>query len=142
MGTTRFKLFSSTGPSVAMGLVIAPGGHAQPDAGLVGALGANSSQGVRRTGGGFACILGAAGAAAMARPLRSWAFTILAMLPLAILGIDPFHPGPDDRAAGETRRSEDFRLVASKFEPGMMAPLTVVLESTADFRKLGEAGAD
>ena len=30
--------------------------------------------------------------------------------------------------------AQDFRLVASKFEPGMLAPLTVVLESDTDFR--------
>ena len=34
-----------------------------------------------------------------------------------------------------TRSVEDFHLLASKFEPGMLAPLTVVLESDGDFRK-------
>ena len=34
----------------------------------------------------------------------------------------------------ETQSVRDFRLVASKFEPGMLAPLTVVLESDTDFR--------
>ena len=32
------------------------------------------------------------------------------------------------------KSAQDFRLVASKFEPGMLAPLTVVLESNTDFR--------
>src|SRR5262249_40859901 len=33
-----------------------------------------------------------------------------------------------------TASVQDFRLVASKFEPGMLAPLTVVLDSSTDFR--------
>jgi putative drug exporter of the RND superfamily len=34
-----------------------------------------------------------------------------------------------------TSSARDFRLVASKFDPGMLGPLTVVLESDRDFRQ-------
>ena len=50
MGTTHFKLFSSTGPSVALGLVIALAATLTPDAGLAGAPGSRSSRLVRRAG--------------------------------------------------------------------------------------------
>ena len=35
----------------------------------------------------------------------------------------------------DTKSGENLRLVASKFDPGMMAPLTVVLESDTDLRR-------
>ena len=76
------------------------------------------------------------GAAAMARPLRSWLFTILAMLPLSLLALrTEFIQDLMTELPKRTQSVEDFRLVASKFDPGMLAPLTVVLESDADFRK-------
>ncbi len=72
----------------------------------------------------------------MARPLRSWALTLLAMLPLAILGLrTEFIQDLLTELPAKTRSVEDFHLLASKFDPGMLAPLTVVLESDADFRK-------
>ncbi len=50
MGTTRFKLFSSTGPSVAMGLATGAARHAQPDAGAADPAGPDPSPGLRRPG--------------------------------------------------------------------------------------------
>ena len=112
------------------------GGHAEPDAGLAGASGANSSP-ARSTGWPAARVNSGSGwvARAMARPLRSWAFTILAMLPLSILGMNThFIQDLMTELPASAQSARDFRLVASKFEPGMLAPLTVVLESTTDFR--------
>ena len=71
----------------------------------------------------------------MARPLRSWVFTMLAMVPLSIVGLrthfiqDLMSEMPPSASA-----ARDFGLVASKFDPGMLAPLTVVLESDTDLR--------
>ncbi len=136
MGTTRFKLFSSTGPSVAMGLALA----------LLATLSLTPSLLIllaRVHPGAFDGLAGSStaywdrlGSAAMARPLRSWALTIAAMLPLAILGLrTEFIQDLLTEMPAKTRSVEDFHFLASKFEPGMLAPLTVVLESDGDFRK-------
>jgi putative drug exporter of the RND superfamily len=135
MGTTHFKLFSSTGPSVALGLVIALAATLSLTPALLVIL-------ARIRPGAFEGLAGSSrevwerlGRAAMARPLRSWAFTILAMLPLSILGMNThFIQDLMTELPESAPSAQDFRLVSSKFEPGMMAPLTIVLESTTDFR--------
>ncbi len=136
MGTTHFKLFSSTGPSVALGLVIALAATLSLTPALAGAAGSSSSRG-RSTG--WPAVRASSGSGWGARPwrgrLRSWAFTILAMLPLSILGMNThFIQDLMTELPASAESAQDFRLVASKFEPGMLAPLTVVLESTTDFR--------
>jgi RND superfamily putative drug exporter len=76
------------------------------------------------------------GSSAMARPLRSWVLTLAAMLPLTFLGMRTgFIQDLMTELPKQTRSVEDFHFLASKFDPGMLAPLTVVLESDADFRK-------
>ncbi len=136
MGTTRFKLFSSTGPSVAMGLVLA----------LIATLTLTPALLIllaRVRPGAFAGLANRStaywhrlGSAAMARPLRSWLLTFAAMVPLSILGLRTgFIQDLLTEMPTGTQSVEDFRLLASKFEPGMLAPLTVVLESDTDFRK-------
>ena len=57
------------------------------------------------------------------------------MVPLAVLGMHThFVMDLLSEMPGHTESARNLRLVASKFDPGMMAPLTVVLESTADLR--------
>ncbi len=63
------------------------GGDADPDPGAAGASGAHSPRSFEGLAGGSREFWERLGRAAMARPLRSWAFTILAMLPLSILGM-------------------------------------------------------
>src|SRR5262249_30807820 len=76
------------------------------------------------------------GWAAMSRPLRGWALTLVAMLPLVALGMrTEFIQDLMTELPAQTRSVEDFHLLASKFDPGMLAPLSVVLESDTDFRK-------
>ena len=136
MGTTRFKLFSSTGPSVAMGLGIALLATLSLTPSLLIVLARirpRAFDGLATRSEAFWFRLGSA---AMARPLRSWALTLLAMLPLAVLGMrTEFIQDLLTELPARTRSVEDFHLLASKFDPGMLAPLTVVLESDADFRK-------
>ena len=134
MGTTRFKLFSSTGPSVALGLAFRLR-HRYPDARSPGALARSPPPGLRRPGRQLARLLGPVRPRAMARPLRSWLFTILAMLPLSLLGLQThFIQDLMTEFPADASSAQDFRLVASKFEPGMLAPLTVVLEADTDLR--------
>ena len=135
MGTTHFKLFSSTGPSVALGLVIALAATLSLTPALLVLLAQIHPRAFAGLAGSSREFWERLGRAAMARPLRSWAFTILAMLPLSIVGLNTHFVQDLMIELPKTARSaEDFRLVESKFESGMLAPLTVVLESTTDFR--------
>jgi RND superfamily putative drug exporter len=134
MGTTRFKLFSSTGPSVAMSLSLALAATLTLTPALLVLLARIHPRAFLGLAGSSRQFWERLGRQVMARPLRSWIFTLLAMVPLSILGLKT-HFIQDlmtelPRSAASTR---DFRLVASKFDPGMLAPLTVVLESDTDF---------
>jgi putative drug exporter of the RND superfamily len=135
MGTTKFKLFSSTGPSVALSLALALLATLTLTPALLVILARvhpRSFEGLAGTSREFWDRLGRA---AMARPLRSWVFTILAMVPLSILGLRThFIQDLMTELPPTATSARDFRLVASKFEPGMLAPLTVVLESDTDLR--------
>ena len=73
----------------------------------------------------------------MARPLRSWAVHAAGDDPAGDpRAADRLRPGPAHRAArARPGRSRTSGCVATKFDPGMLAPLTVVLESDTDFRK-------
>ena len=136
MGTTKFKLFSTTGPSVALGLSISLLATLTLTPALLVLLARyrpRSFHGFVAPSSGFWDRLGRR---AMARPLRSWGLTLLAMIPLAILGLQTRFVMDllSETARGRPTSGETLRLVASKFEPGMMAPLTVVLESDTDLR--------
>jgi RND superfamily putative drug exporter len=136
MGTTKFKLFSSTGPSVALGLGLALCATLTLTPALLVLLARVHPRSFDGLAGSSTEYWNRLGSAAMARPVRSWLFTLLAMLPLSILGMqtDFIQDLMTELPAG-TRSTQDFRLVASKFEPGMLAPLTVVLEADTDFRR-------
>ena len=136
MGTTQFKLFSSTGPSVALGLGLALLATLSLTPALLVLLARIHPRSFDGLAGGSTEFWDRLGAAAMARPLRSWMLTVLAMLPLSMLGLrTEFIQDLMTELPKNTQSVKDFRLVASKFEPGMLAPLTVVLESDTDFRK-------
>ena len=135
MGTTKFKLFSSTGPSVALGLSISLLATLTLTPALLVLLARYrplSFHGFVTPSSNFWDRLGRH---AMARPLRSWCLTLLVMVPLTVIGLqtrfvmDLLSELPRSSSSGET-----LRLVASRFEPGTMAPLTVVLESDTDLR--------
>jgi RND superfamily putative drug exporter len=135
MGTTKFKLFSSTGPSVALGLLLALLATLTLTPALLVVLARIHPRCFEGLAGSSKEFWDRIGRAAMARPLRSWLFTILAMVPLSILGMQTdFIQDLMTELPTSTRSAEDFRLVAAKFDPGMLAPLTVVLESTTNFR--------
>jgi RND superfamily putative drug exporter len=135
MGTTKFKLFSSTGPSVALGLALTLAATMTLTPALLVLLAKHRPRafnGLTRPGSGFWDRFGRA---ALRRPLRSWALTIAFMCPLAVLGLrtwfvqDMVSELPRNAESGAT-----LRLLAERFDPGMLAPLTVVLESESDLR--------
>jgi putative drug exporter of the RND superfamily len=136
MGTTRFKLFSSTGPSVALGLALALAATLTLTPALLVLLARVHPGSFDGLAGGSRDFWERLGRKAMARPLRSWIYTVLAMLPLSILGLQThFIQDLMTELPSTSDSAQDFGLVASKFESGMLAPLTVVLESDTDLRK-------
>jgi RND superfamily putative drug exporter len=133
MGTTRFKLFSSTGPSVALSLALALLATLTLTPALLVMLARLHPRAFDGLAGTSREFWDRLGRAAMARPLRSWLFTVLAMVPLSILGLRThFIQDLMTELPPTASSARDFRLVASKFDPGMLAPLTVVLESNTD----------
>jgi RND superfamily putative drug exporter len=136
MGTTKFKLFSTTGPSVALGLAISLLATLTLTPALLVLLTRYRARSFRGFTAPSSGLWEQLGRSVMARPLQSWALTLVVMLPLAILGLqtrfvmDLLSEMPTSTVSGE-----NLRLVASKFDPGMLAPLTVVLESNSDLRR-------
>ncbi len=135
MGTTRFKLFSSTGPSVALALALALLATLTLTPALLVLLARVHPRAFHGLAGSSRTFWERLGRQVMARPLRSWVCTIAAMMPLTIVGLRThFIQDLMTELPGTARSAQDFRLVASKFDPGMLAPLSVVLESDTDFR--------
>ena len=136
MGTTRFKLFSSTGPSVALGLVVTLAASLSLTPSLLVLLARwtpRSFRGITRPSSGFWDRFAHR---VLRRPTLSWAGGLLLMLPFAWLGTrttftnDTLLEMPSD-----TPSANNLRLVAAKFGQGAVAPLTVVVETTDDLRK-------
>ncbi len=133
MGTTKFKLFSSTGPSVALSLAVALVATLTLTPALLVMLARMHPRAFDGLAGTSREFWDRLGRAAMARPLRSWLFTVLAMVPLSIVGLRThFIQDLLSELPESTASARDFGLVSSKFDPGMLAPLTVVLESDTD----------
>jgi putative drug exporter of the RND superfamily len=135
MGTTQFQLFSSTGPSVAIGLVITLAATLTLTPALLVLLAKHrprSFAGLTRASSGYWDALARR---AMARPLLSWAVALVAMAPLAILSLrTEFVQDILTELPETTPSARNLRLIAGKFDAGMFAPLTVVLETESNFR--------
>jgi RND superfamily putative drug exporter len=136
MGTTKFKLFSSTGPSVALGLVLSLAATLTLTPALLVLLARirpRAFAGLTGQGTGFWERFGRK---ALARPLLYGCATILVMAPLAILGLRTnIVQDIITELPAENRAANTLRLVATKFAPGMLTPLTVVLDWDGDFRQ-------
>jgi len=135
MGLTRFKLFSTTGPSVALGLAITLAATLTLTPALLVLLARFRPQAFRGMTAEGTRTWDRVGRVAMARPLLSWGLTLFIMAPLAVFGLrtnlvqDLLSELPPS-----TSSAQAFRLIATKFEPGMMAPLSLVLTSETDLR--------
>ena len=143
MGTTHFKLFSSTGPSVAIGLVMALAATLSLTPALLVLLARVHPGAFDGLAGGSREFWERLGRAAHGPAAAKLGFH----RPGDVAAVDSgyehaFHSGPDDRAARERAVGPGLPAGASKFEPGMLAPLTVVLESDHRLSKLGRAGLD
>ncbi len=135
MGTTRFKLFSSTGPSVALGLgltVMATLTLTPALLVLLARVRPRSFAGMTR---GTSGVWDALGHRAMARPAWSWGLAMLVMVPLAILGSQTeFLQDTLSEMPGGTASVDNLRFITAKMGPSVTAPLTVILESDTDLK--------
>ncbi len=130
MGTTRFKLFSSTGPSVALGLALTLLASLTLTPALLVLLARHRPQsfaGLSRPSGGFWDRLAGE---VLKRPLVIWLATLALMIPPAVLGLRTIYIQDtlSEMPAG-TPSVLALRQVADKFGAGLLAPLTVVLET-------------
>ena len=130
MGTTRFKLFSSTGPSVALGLaltLVATLTLTPALLVLVARLHPRSFAGLTRPDSGF---WDKVGQFVLKRPLLTWLATLGLMVPPALVGLRD-HTTQDilSEMPPLTPSIEALRRVAAKFGQGTLAPLTVVVQA-------------
>ncbi|WP_337176826.1 MMPL family transporter [Paludisphaera sp.] len=131
MGTTSFRLFSTTGPSVALGLAISLIATLTLAPALLVLLAKARPSCFEAFGGRSGGFWENLGRKVMARPLRSWALTLIAMIPLAALGSQTrFVMDMISEMPPRAESAENLRLLLSKFDPGTTAPLTVVLTTS------------
>ncbi len=137
MGTTRFKLFSSTGPSVALGLgiTVLVGLTFTPALLiLLARLRPKSFAGLTAPSTGFWDDVGHR---VLARPIRTWLAAILVLVPVAVIGVrteflqDLFSELPKDTPAVKALA---MLSEPNKFGPGRVAPLAIVLRTDRDLR--------
>jgi RND superfamily putative drug exporter len=136
MGLTRFKLFSATGPSVALGLAITLVVTLTLTPALLILLAKwrpRAFAGLTAPSSGF---WDGVGRAVLSRPKSIWLGTVLLMAIPAVIGFnlsftqDLIAELPDDLAS-----VRGMRTIAQKFGAGRVAPLTVLLHSKDDLRK-------
>ncbi len=135
MGTTHFKLFATTGPSVALGLLITVAASLTLAPSLLLLLARwrpHAFLGMTAPSTGFWETFAHR---ILARPAASWMGALLLMVPLAVLGTRTYFTQDTllELPAG-TPSVGGLRLVADKFGPGIVAPLTVLLRSETDLR--------
>ncbi len=133
MGTTRFKLFSSTGPSVAIGLAITLAASMTLTPALLITLAKLRPQSFSGLKGPSSGLWERIARRSLARPLTSWLAAVLFMTPLGILGLrsgfiyDVMNARPGKYRIGEGPLS-------TMFDVGKLSPLTMVLDSDSDLR--------
>ncbi|WP_169976985.1 MMPL family transporter [Tautonia rosea] len=151
MGLTRFKLFSSTGPSVAFGLAITVVAALTLAPALLLFLARwrpRSFTGLTRPPSGYWDRLGRA---VLKRPWLAWGLTLTLMMPMAVLGLrltaqNAFIQDTISEMPPTAGSVEGLALISAKFGEGATAPMAVLLEARPedpDFRSsVGLAALD
>lgn len=136
MGLTRFKLFSATGPSVALGLAITLIVTLTLTPALLILLAKwrpRSFAGLTAPSSGF---WDGVGRAVLSRPRAIWLGTVLLMAIPAAIGFNlSFTQDMIAELPDELPSVGGMRTIAAKFGAGRVAPLTVLLRSKEDLRK-------
>ncbi|HEY2155835.1 MAG TPA: MMPL family transporter [Isosphaeraceae bacterium] len=135
MGTTKFSLFSSTGPSVAVGLALTVVATLTLTPSLLVILDRyrpRAFKGMTRASSGFWDMVGQK---VMSSPAWYWAATMIVMVPIAILGTQTeFIQDTLAEMPPDTESVKNLRFVVSKMGSGLTSPLAIVLESSKDLR--------
>lgn len=136
MGLTRFKLFSSTGPSVALGLALTLTTVLTLTPALLVLLATyrpRAFAGLTAPSSGF---WDRVGRRVLARPWIVWGGTLLLMAVPSIIGFNPSFT--QDLVADlprNTKSVDGMRIISDKFGAGRVAPLTIVLKANENFRE-------
>ena len=135
MGTTRFKLFSSTGPSVAIGLAITLAATLTLTPACWSSLARlrpRAFTGLTAPSSGF---WERVARAALARPIVSWLATVLVMAPAGGPGSPvEFRPGRDDRDARGYDFGEESPVARHQVRYGIAGAADGRAGSDADLR--------
>ena len=135
MGTTKFKLFSSTGPSVAVGLALTVVATLTLTPSLLVLLARyrpKAFKGMTAASSGF---WDAVGQKVMGSPGWYWIATMIVMVPVAVLGTQTeFLQDTLAEMPPRTESVDNLRFVVEKMGSGLTSPLAIVLESTKDMR--------
>jgi RND superfamily putative drug exporter len=136
MGLNRFTLFSSTGPSVALGLVLTLLAALTLTPALLILLARArplSFAGLRGRRSGF---WDRVGENVLARPWLTMALILGLLAGPAVVGLrtGTVYDMLAEQPAG-TPGARDLRFLATKFGPGAMAPLTVLIAADHDLRQ-------
>jgi RND superfamily putative drug exporter len=135
MGTTKFKLFSSTGPSVALGLVVTLCASLSLAPALLVMLAKWRPQSFHGMTGPSTGFWDRFAHRVLARPMLSWFAAFGLMVPLAFLGTKTkFTQDTLLEMPADTESTRGLNLLAKKFGPGIAAPLTVVVQTEGDLR--------
>jgi RND superfamily putative drug exporter len=135
MGTTQFKLFSSTGPSVAIGLAITLAATLSLTPALLLILGRLRPRAFAGLTAPSSRLWERIGREALARPMVSWLATVAVMAPLALVGLHSgFVQDVMTEMPSHTDSVTNLRWLTTRFDTGALAPLTVVLDSDFDLR--------
>ena len=128
MGTTKFKLFSSTGPSVALSLALTVVVCLTLTPALLILLAKHrpkSFAGLTAPSSGFWDDMGHR---VLARPIRTWLATVAILAPVAAVGLNTdFLQDLFSELSPRTESVKSLGLVSKKFGEGRVAPLTVVM---------------
>jgi RND superfamily putative drug exporter len=135
MGTTRFKLFSSTGPSVAIGLGLTVAATLTLTPALLVLLAKirpRAFSGMTRAPSG---IWDTVAQKAMARPAFSWGVAMMVMIPIAILGSQTeFLQDTLSEMPTKTPSVDNLHFITAKLGPSVTSPLTVILETDGNLK--------
>ena len=133
MGTTKFKLFSSTGPSVALALALTVVVCLTLTPALLILLAKHrpkSFAGLTAPSSGFWDDMGHR---VLARPIRTWLVTVTILAPIAVVGLNTdFLQDLFSELSPRTDSVKSLALVSEKFGRGRVAPLTVVMNVKGD----------
>lgn len=136
MGLTKFKLFSATGPSVALGLAITLVVTLTLTPALLILLAKwrpRAFAGLTAPSSGF---WDGVGRAVLIRPHLVWLGTVLLMAVPAAIGFNlSFTQDMVAELPGNLPSVGGMRTIAQKFGAGRVAPLTMLLRSKEDLRK-------